>query len=419
MKILVASDSPKSPTGFSGQMKAIVKALADEGHEITYMGWQNTDNEQWEHDGVSFDVVTSFNGENPGSDQIFGRLKYPEYFEKLNPDVLITLGDAWMVNNIPNFNNRPIWIMYFPIDGHPLNSDIKSTVQKADVAVAMSKYGQAVCLNENVQSFYIPHQLDYKKLNKFAGKNIKKQLRKEMFPGLDNVVLFGSIARANPRKHHMRLMRAFEIFVRENNLTPNDVRLYLHCDPYDAMYNTQLNAHNYFFVEFAQTLGINEYIIYPDLEGGYNYRNGYPEERLLATMACIDVHVNATGGEGFGVPTIEIMAMGIPNIITDYTTSRELILHKDPFSTEEEKDFSKHRGMLIKPDVLYMENSGVHKAWVDVDDFAKAMELYYNDEETRKLHGKNAEEFAKKYDKHLINKKWVELIEMIPKVVIQ
>lgn len=416
---MVASDSPVSPTGFSGQMKAVVKALGDDGHQIFWMGWQHTSApEEHIHDGIKFKVVPSF-GQNPAQDEIFGRKTYPQYFKSHNPDVLITLGDAWMVNNIPTFNERPIWIFYFPIDGEPLNSDIHSTLLRSDVAVAMSKFGQDVCAKAGIKTFYIPHQIDFKTLNKYADKKIKQELRKQLFPGLEEVFLFGSIARANPRKHHMRLMRAFEIFVRENNLTPDDVRLYLHCDPYDPMYNTQLNAHNYFFVEFAETLGLTEYIIYPDLQNGYNHRQGYSLDRLHATMACIDVHVNATGGEGFGVPTLEIMAMGIPNVITDYTTSRELIAHKGAFTREEYEDFEDMRGILVPPKLLFTENSAVNKAWVDVDKFADALKLYYEDDKLRIKHGKNAIKFAKEYDKENINKKWVELINKIPKVIIQ
>jgi glycosyltransferase involved in cell wall biosynthesis len=418
MKIMVASDSPTSPTGFAGQMKAVVKALADDGHDLFWMGWQTTEKQMYKDENIEIEVLPALNA-NSTQDEIFGRRMYPKYFEEYNPDVLITLGDAWMVNQIPSYKNRPIWIMYYPVDGHPLNDDIRRTVSSADIAVAMSKYGQQLCKAEGIRTFYIPHQLDFKKLNKYANKKLKESYRKQIFPHLDNVFIFGSIARANPRKHHMRLMRAFEIFVRENNLTPNDVRLYLHCDPYDAMYNTQLNAHNYFFVEFAQTLGINDYIIYPDLEGGYNYRNGYPEDRLHATMSCIDVHVNATGGEGFGVPTIEIMAMGIPNIITDYTTSRELIVHKDPFLDKQLDEFDEVRGVLVSVDLLYMENSAVNKAWVNVKEFAEAMKLYYEDRELVEKHGKNAIQFSKLYDKTNVNNKWVELINNIPEVSIQ
>jgi glycosyltransferase involved in cell wall biosynthesis len=415
---MVASDSPTSPTGFAGQMKAIVKALIDAGHEVFYMGWQTTENTTYTHDGVTFEVVTAFPA-SPSQDDMFGKNMYKTYFDERSPDVVITLGDAWMVDKLTTIVDRPLWIMYFPVDGTPLNQNIKHTVSNADIAVGMSKFAQDTCNNHGVQSFYIPHQIDFKRLNKYANKKVKTDLRKELFPGLDNVFLFGSIARANPRKHHMRLMRAFEIFVRETELTPDDVRLYLHCDPYDVMYNTQLNAHNYFFVEFAQTLGINDYIIYPDLKGGYNYRNGYTEDRLLATMACIDVQVNATGGEGFGVPTLEVMAMGIPNIITDYTTSRELIAHKSAFGKDQYDDFEDVRGILVPVDMLYMENSAVNKAWVDVDDFADALKYYYENRDAIDLHGKNAIEFAKQYDKNEINKYWQHIIANIPKVVIQ
>jgi hypothetical protein len=66
-----------------------------------------------------------------------------------------------------------------------------------------------------------------------------------------------------------------------------------------------------------------------------------------------------------------------------------------------------------------MENSAVNKAWVDVDDFADALKYYYENRDAIDLHGKNAIEFAKQYDKNEINKYWQHIIANIPKVVIQ
>ena len=418
MKFLLASDSPTSPTGMANQMRFIAKHLAKRKHEFDYFGWQNILQHEFEDDPIKYTVYPALSTAQDQS-EIFGKKKYPFMFETLKPDVLVTLGDAWMVDHIPKYEYSPLWIMYFPVDGHPLNQNIRDTVAQAHVPVAMSKFGQMVCKQAGLDVDYIPHQINWVKLSKYGTKKKKLKMRQKYFPTLKpETMIYGSIARNNPRKHHMRLLRAFEIFVRRNKLTPDDVRLYLHLDPKDAMMHTRLNAHDYFFIEWVNTLGIEQFIIYPDTEG-YNFATGVSEQEVLERMSCIDVHVNATGGEGFGVPTVESMAMGIPQVITNYTTSEELISHKSMELNEIEEDFTKHNGILVPFEKLYLENSAVHKAWIDVDAMADAFDLYYNDKDLLVLHGKNAKVFAKQYDSKNVNKMWDALIEKIPTIEVK
>ena len=413
MKFMLASDSPSSPTGMAGQMRYIARHLIKKSHEVDYFGWQNVIHDRFNDRGIEYDVYPAI-GNPSDNTEIFGRKRYPIFFEKLKPDVLITLGDAWMVNQIPSYKFSPLWIMYFPIDGHPLNDDIRRTVSSAHVPVAMSKFGKMVCANEGIDVNYIPHQIDYKRLSRYSSNSIKKKARKKYFPEVgDNTVLYASIARNNPRKHHMRLLRAFEIFVRENNLTPDDVRLYLHLDPKDVMVHTRLNSHDYFFIEWVNTLGLDRYIIYPE---NMSFSTGVSEEELYERMSAMDVHVNATGGEGFGVPTLEVMAMGKPNVITNYTTSEELIMHKSINSYDHVDGFSEARGTLVPYEKLYMERPKVFKAWVDVNAMADAFYLYYDDIKLRKLHGDNALKWSSQYDSKNVNRMWDELIDSIPQV---
>ena len=415
MKFLLASDSPTSPTGMANQMRFIAKHLAKRKHEFDYLGWQNVLQHEFEDDPIKYTVYPALSNSQDQS-EIFGKKKYPFYYELLKPDVVMTLGDAWMVDQMPQYPYNPLWIMYFPVDGHPLNKNIRDTVAQAHVPVAMSKFGQMVCKQAGLEVDYIPHQINWKRLSKYGKKSKRKKMREKYFPDLNpETLILGSIARNNPRKHHMRLLRAFEIFIRENELTPDDVRLYLHLDPKDAMMHTRLNAHDYFFIEWVDTLHLDDYIIYPDTEG-YNFATGVSDEELYERMSCLDIHVNATGGEGFGVPTVETMAMGIPQIITNYTTSEELISHKNIRETEIEEDFTKHRGILVPFSRLYMENSNVNKAWIDVGAMADAFSLYYNDRELMELHGANAKTFSKQYDNKEVNKMWDELIARIPKI---
>ena len=51
---------------------------------------------------------------------------------------------------------------------------------------------------------------------------------------------------------------------------------------------------------------------------------GYPEDWMSAMYSSLDVHLLASMGEGFGIPTLEAQACGCPVIVGDWTASGEL-----------------------------------------------------------------------------------------------
>jgi len=406
-----ASDSPYYPTGFAVQCSHIANLVAEElDWETHYLGWQTRGNPKIE--GYKF-KVHGVRGNAP-----FGKDSYQDFFRKISPDVIFTQGDAHMVD-VLSVQPRPFWIMYFPIDGDPLNNTIANVVRKADIKVAMSKFGQELTSYQlrinDVE--YIPHGVN---TNTFSPID-KKIARKEIFtklginiPNPEEAFIFGCVARLNKRKHHMRLLEAFRIFLEKNEERRKNCYLYLHLDPKDSLYIGDPN-HDYFFLEQIEVRGIaNNVIITPERlpnNSTYEMTQGISEMDLALLYNAFDVHVLTTGGEGFGIPIVEAMACGKPNILTDYTTSREFI---DINEKGEEISLDEKRGITVDPSILYMEMCGVRKAWVDVKKFASAMDMYYEQPDIMEKHGKNAREFAvKNYSWEVVDKMWLELFERI------
>src|SRR5438876_778018 len=114
MKILWVSDSPNSPTGFGTVTAAVCKRLAERGHRVEILGWQNHSiTTRWEGIPVHPVRMDIF-----GSDALLG------YLYRFQPDFVITLADVWWMSFIAD---PPVqrfldmsgsrWVLYYPIDG--------------------------------------------------------------------------------------------------------------------------------------------------------------------------------------------------------------------------------------------------------------------------------------------------------------
>ena len=88
----------------------------------------------------------------------------------------------------------------------------------------------------------------------------------------------------------------------------------MHCDPRDPQGPD--------LIQLSINLGIDKNVRFTKMLG---YDWGVPDEKLCEIYNSFDIHTLSTTGEGFGVPTLESMGCGVPNVLPDYTTSRELL----------------------------------------------------------------------------------------------
>lgn len=408
MVILFASDSPYYPTGFAKQLGGVAQYISENtDHEIHFLGWQTRGNIKDER----FDYVI-----HGGKNEPYGIDAYEGLFDAINPDVVITLGDAHMTPL--NRMNHPFWIGYFPLDGHPISSNILSVISQMDMRIAMADYGLQLCLEHKLHpTEFIPHFVETDIFKPIDKKKCRKEMKGfftdingEVMDIPEDAFIIGSVARLNPRKHNMRLLQAFKDFI--DNIPDEDkknVYLYLHLDPKDPLFLKDKN-HDYMFLEMVNTFGIDDRVIFT--KNNY-FLEGLSIEEMIRLYNVFDIHAIATGGEGFGVPTIEAMSCGVPSIITDYTTSKELVgikSYDDPVLAEEEEQ----RGILVPYEKLYLEKAEVHKAWIDIPKMAKAFNKYYMDRELLKKHSENCRNYAiKTFDREVVLKQWLDLINKI------
>ena len=122
----------------------------------------------------------------------------------------------------------------------------------------------------------------------------------------------------------------------------------------------------------------------------------FNDERMNELYNLFDIHALTTTGEGFGLPILESMACGIPNVLPDYTTSRELI---------------EERGELVPLKTTFTGSLNVERGLVDIEEFAKELQFLYDNPDVRKKYSIKSLEFAKQYNWANICEKWKKVLK--------
>jgi glycosyltransferase involved in cell wall biosynthesis len=310
------------------------------------------------------------------------------YLQRLRPDVLITLGNVWwltfMVHPLIADADIPWWL-YYPLDGDcgdgRLPESWVQVLRRVDLPIAMSHYGLDVTAKNGVKATYIPHGVDTSLFRPPASKAEAKAAL-----GYQDRFIILSDARNQARK---LLPRTLEIFRRFAAGKP-DVLLHLHCDPDDPFarlpkYCYDLKAD----IDFLATGG--KVRITPGMLIG----SGIPIEDLARLYQAADVHLLASWGEGFGLPTLQAAAAGVVPVAVDYAANRELVLG---------------HGEAVPARHFLPDEFGIRAALIDIDETVARLETLYADRATLARKGAAAARFAAAYDWRNVITQWDELL---------
>jgi glycosyltransferase involved in cell wall biosynthesis len=383
MKILWMSDSPTSASGFGNVTRFVCAGLAACGHQVDILGWQTRGLP------VTWQNCTLF----PFRHGCFDTKLLRDYLCGLRPDVLVTLHETSLLTDVFD----PLitgcrrtagipWVMYYPIsgdlgDGH-LPSSVMQILKAVDLPVAMSQYGRDVTQVNGVTPAYIPHGVDTSVFHPPADKSAAKRAL-----GYEGRFVVLSDARNQP---HKLLPRALEIF-RRFAADKDDVVLHLHADPEDPVARTPI--YTYDLRSDIGFLGLSDKV---RITEGFSIRKGLPLPQLAAVYQAADVHLLASAGEGFGLPTLQAAAAGVVPLASDYTASRELV--RGP-------------GVALRVKHFVRRGGGVLHALIDIDDAVNRLEQLYKDRSWLTAKSQAAERFAQSYDWTRIVPQWHALLE--------
>lgn len=407
-KILLLTDSPFLTTGYATISKKILNGLAAAGFEChvicdTYAGQDQPPGNK---------VV----GEEPFNFWIHGRAREPyckdvlqHHLKTIKPDVFGILLDTFML--YPWITEQDLsparTFFYFPSDGaRGIPRYCDQILRKMSVPVAMSKFGQRqVKAYYNIDAEYIPHACDTKHYRPFTESERSEAKRRS---GLQNKFVIGCVARNQPRKMMDRTLKAFRLFAQGKD----DVMLLLHMDPFDA-------AATFNIVASIAEYGLQHKVMFT----GIKWYQTFPYERMPEVYNVMDVFFMLTSGEGFGIPTLEAAACGVPQVVTDITTTKELLVEDGqcglPVRLVDVAESAYAQENLVAQDLelgagTITGNWDVERGIASIVHGAECLQkLYDNPELRRKLGEAGVKKARALYDWDVVLPRWIDLMKRL------
>lgn len=422
--------------------KNLMMELRSRGYECTMTGLQTSFTKEWINEFECF----SLNVKDIGED-----VQYLTTLMNVKPDIVFNLfgsdtGNMDRLLEIPlqlGIKNR-IW--YVPVDGKGLGYNsiysLKRFTETGGTVVAQCKWGynqmveNGIKVNGNIYHGYnekIFKKLDNKIDNKYCwymtdiGKiegnpeEISKHfelsdeslcpvekvgiMKYDILEGLSSYhfypineiqtlvkgkYVFGFVgANFGVRKRIERLLNSYTMYINSSKRLKDRTVLWLHTQPIS---NVGIDLYSY-----VKKLKIENNVIF---SYGSEKASEWSEEAMCRLYNIFDCNVSASSGEGFGLPILESMACGVPQIGTNISSFPELL-----------GDSEEGRGLLVKCE-LQMIQDGCVRGLIDEDKLYEAMvkmQAYWDKNYDLDKIDIKCIKFAENYTWKKITDEWINL----------
>jgi glycosyltransferase involved in cell wall biosynthesis len=405
MKILAVGDSVKLPTGYARVSGKILPYFVLKGHQVWHIGWGH-------HEPAEALPVQSADGKIVGQLNLLPALSADQFateatvfwYNMIKPDMLYNSNDFFTSEPLTNRKKdmKSFLVNYGIIDGVGCAKCYQRIIKEIDVPVTPSMYGYEQLREVTDKGLYIPHGVDE---NIFKPSSVDKEVIKARF-GLQGKFVYGALNRNIWRKQYPNLLKAFADLKYRDNV--KDIAMFIIADPYDIQGNNIINWANYFNLTVSNSSGSPaDIMLHPSL---MNILTPLSDQQIVEAYNTFDVLVTASQSEGFGLPTLEAQACGVPVIACDITANTELIKgHGWLYPSAKNIDGSE---IMVPPsirDITYFYSE---------PDYA-AMRLLmieaYKKSEMLKNYGQLSLEFSKKYNWGKVLPLWDQVLDRVPK----
>ena len=348
-------------------------------------------------------IIPSFDAENKDP---YGYAKLAEKVNLDEFDKVVIFNDLWIINYYLHFCPKLLekkLYFYFPVDSEGYSAPLISNLPKARKIATYTNFGAYVIERAGWDGDVeiIPHGNSecFFPLNK---KEARAAIFKDYIPE-DAFIVF-SANRNTERKRLDILVKAFVDFA----ITVKEQKgervpyLYLHCGFKDVgfwvqeIYSRECELRGQKLegqlllpaVELDDTGTPQISFLHPQIDN----------EILNVFYNAVDVNVNTSTGEGWGLTSTESAMVGCPQIYTDFAALGEL--------------FDSHSGYPIEPTMMLTDPVlSLERAYVSPEDVACALCEVYNDPEIAEIKAIRARDYLAQFTWELAANKFIEWLE--------
>jgi glycosyltransferase involved in cell wall biosynthesis len=229
------------------------------------------------------------------------------HFGSLRGGLVLSLVDVFVLDPaIWRELNVASWV---PVDHDPAPPAVLGFFAATGaVPIAMTRFGQERLRDSS--PLYVPHGVATDVYRPQPRVDVRAA---EGIPRDSFVVGIVAVNKGAPsRKSLAEMIEAFAVFRARHD----DAILYLHTELQGAHQGTHLPS-------LLEELKVPEEAVLVVDQSRYLFHPFTPEE-MAATYASMDVLLNASMGEGFGLTVLEAQSCGLPAIVTDFTAMSEV-----------------------------------------------------------------------------------------------
>jgi len=245
------------------------------------------------------------------SGNFWGVKRYRDLVKNIKPNIVLIINNPCIVADFIEEHKGfdiPL-VAYMPVDGKNTKTDWHEKLNSLDLAIFYTQFG----LDEFREKGYdgsaevIPHGVD---LNLYYPVN-RNESRKRLGLGqIEDCFIIGNINSNTFRKRLDLTLYYFSNWIKKYNHENDKIYLYLHCKNKGLGWDLR---------RLAAELGISGRVIMLSDDSPYYV----PEAAMKYVYGALDVQISTTGGEGWGLTTMEGMACGVPQIVPDWSALGE------------------------------------------------------------------------------------------------